>query len=111
MVDQVRFQRLEDKVDKLDDKVDHVKVDLTELKADIKIHMHTVEKHISQDQKIINIIAPVMEKLPDMVQMIEDYRFERGLKERKMATIKTWSARLALVSTVIGIIVTVSKFL
>lgn len=101
-MEESRFQRLEDKVD-------DVKQDLAELKIDIKVHMATIEHHISQDQKIINIIAPVMEKLPDMVQMIEDYRFDKELKERKMQSIKTWTVKLGLASTVIGIVITLAK--
>lgn len=93
--DEVRFQRLEDKVDS-------IKEDLHEVKIDMKLHMQRVESHISQDEKIINHIGPVLEKLPALTQIVEDYNFEKQLKKRKKETLSKWTKRLGLASLLIG---------
>lgn len=93
--DEVRFQRLEDKVDA-------IKEDLNEVKTDMKLHMQKVESHISQDEKIINYIGPVLEKLPQLTQIVEDYNFEKQLKERKKESLSKWTKRLGLASLIIG---------
>jgi len=103
-MEESRFQRLEDKVDA-------VKEDVSELKTEFKIHMAVIERHVSSDERIIQKINPLLEKFNEIVEVVEEHKFDKQLNKKKMESIKKWSARLGLVSVVIGILVGISKLI
>jgi len=103
-MEESRFQRLEDKVDA-------VKEDVSELKTEFKIHMAVIERHVSSDERIIQKINPLLEKFNEIVDVVEEHKFDKQLSKKKMEAIKRWSARLGLVSIVIGILVGISKLI
>ena len=103
-MDELRFQRPEDKVD-------HVKEDLQELRTDIKIHMSKVEDHVAGDNKIITHIMPLLEKLPEIVTMLEDHDFQKRKKEDIKKTISTIAKVAASITAVVTALMTVRELL
>lgn len=90
------------KLDKLEQKVDVLKEDMAELKADVKahiatsqVHMDVIKSHIAGDQKIINAIEPLIKELPDLVEIVRQYNFEKELKERRKEKLVLWTKRLS----------------
>jgi len=104
MIDETRFQRVESKLDELKD-------DVTELKSDFRIHINLVEEHVAGDKKIINQITPILDKLPSIMEIVEDYQFSKVLKQKRMDHIKEVTTKLGLVGLVLGIVVSVIKIL
>lgn len=97
MIDESRFQRLEDKVD-------DVREDVGELRSDMKIHMKHIEDHIAGDKKIIDKLAPVLDKLPDIVEIAEKHQFEKKAKK------KLWKM-VGVVGALAGIAASLSRVL
>jgi len=79
---EVRFQRMEDKIDSVKEDVTEVKLEVNEMKSDIKHHMKQVESHITGDTKIINELQPILNKLPHIVEMAEEYHVSKQIKNR-----------------------------
>ena len=107
-----------EKIDKLEEKIDKVKDDVAELKTDFKIHaekmntkMEIFEDHITGDKKIINELQPVLEKLPTIVEIAEQYQFDKKLKQENIKKIKKWSLKIGFIGTVIGTAISLVKFL
>ena len=97
------------KLDKLEHKVDAVKEDVAELKSDLKehistskIHMDVIKSHIAGDQKIINAIEPLIAELPELVQIVKDYRYEKEAKARKKESLVLWTKRFAFLTACAG---------
>ena len=103
-MDESRFQRLEDKVDA-------IKEEVSDLKTDMRVHMATVERHVSADERIIEKINPLLDKFTEIVEVVEEHKFDKQLRQKKMETVKKWSARLGLVSVIISVIIGLSKLL
>ena len=103
MSDETRFQRMEDKIDSVKEDVVEVKLEVSEMKSDIKHHMQKVEEHVAGDKKIINEIQPILAKLPQIVEMAEEYHISKSIKNR------VWKA-LGAVGLVLGILASISKF-
>ena len=101
-MDESRFQRLEDKVDAIKDEV-------AELKTDMKVHMAIVEKHVSSDERIIEKINPLLDKFGEIVEVVEEHKFDKQLRQKKMETLSKWTKRLGLVSVIISVIIGISK--
>jgi wobble nucleotide-excising tRNase len=80
--DEVRFQRMEDKIDSVKEEISEVKVEVTEIKADIKYHIDRVEDHITGDKKIINEIQPILAKMPHIIEMAEEYHLSKKMKAK-----------------------------
>ena len=99
---ELRFQRIEDKVDDL-------KVDVTEIKIDMKHHMDKVEEHITGDKKIINEISPLLEKLPGLVEIVEDHAYAKRVKAERKEKAAEIGKRIGFVSMCIGIIAGIAK--
>jgi hypothetical protein len=106
-----------EKFDKLEEKIDKVKEDVAELKTDFKVHaekmsnkMEIFEDHITGDKKIINELQPVLEKLPTIVEIAEQYQFEKRLKQENIKKIKTWSIRIGFIGTIVGVLTAVINF-
>lgn len=101
----------EKRLTRVEDKLDDLKEDVVELKTDMKYLLPKVEQHITGDNKIINELAPVLEKLPTIVQIAEDYTYEKRKKEEKAKKRKErnekWKSiatKVGLVSAVVGIV-------
>lgn len=110
-MDTSRFERLESKVDQ-------VKDDVSELKVDFKIHMVNVENkmndfasHIQGDNKIINHIEPLLKQLPEIYDLVSEYKFQKQLNARKIEKVKSMTAKLGLISLLVGIAVGISKLI
>lgn len=82
MSNEVRFQRMEDKIDSVKEDVMEVKIEVNEMKSDIKSHMNKVEQHVAGDNKIINELQPILNKLPHIVEMAEEYHVSKQIKRR-----------------------------
>lgn len=101
----------EERFDRIEKKVDHLQDDVYEMRSDLKVHMHRMdekmdrfEDHIVGDNKIINHIQPLLERLPLLTEMVEDHNYKKIYKKKASEKIKYWSTRLGLVSIVVGII-------
>ena len=101
----------EKRLTRVEDKLDDLKEDVVEMKTDMKYLLPKVEEHITGDKKIIYELAPVLEKLPTIVQIAEDYNYEKRKKAEKAKYKKErnekWKAiatKVGLVSAVVGII-------
>lgn len=82
MSNEVRFQRMEDKIDSVKEDVTEVKMEVAEIKTDIRHHMSKVESHVAGDNKIINELQPILAKLPHIVEMAEEYHISKQLRKR-----------------------------
>ena len=105
MVDEARFQRLEDKVDKVKEDIHEVKEQLTAQILDMRNHIEKVEEHIAGDNKIIKELEPVLAKLPHIVQMAEDYHEDKIVKKRVKKIQATFMKTCAGIGMVLGIMV------
>lgn len=102
MSNEVRFQRMEDKIDSVKEDVMAVKSEVSEMKTDIKHHMEKVEEHVAGDKKLINEIQPLLARLPQIVEMAEEYRVSKKIKDR---TVKL----LGFVGMIVGILAGLDK--
>jgi len=96
-----RLDRLEDKVDKIDDIV-------VEIKTDMKHYNKKIDQHLDTDASIIKTISPLLQKLPQIVEIAEQYQFEKQLKERLEADSAMKSERVKSVSMKLGIVATLT---
>lgn len=112
----------EERFGRLEDKVDHIKEDVLEVKSEVK-HMNDtfqkqiqlVNEHITGDQKIINVLEDL---IPDLKDMAIDHATQKRLQEEKKAQrqervdkVKSIAAPFALVSTIIGTLLGLAKFI
>ncbi len=104
-----RLERLENKVDRIEDTV-------VEIRTDMKHYNNKVEDHLKSDAGIIKTISPILEKLPQIVEIAEQYQFEKQLeakktedRNRRNELAKFYSIRLGIISTIIGIAIGASK--
>lgn len=100
-MDEVRFSRLENRVDEIKDDLAEVKAEqrvtnhhIESLKDHMEIHSDLVKKHVAGDDKIISEIAP----------LIEEFKFQRERRKRRVEGLKLWGMRLGIPSVVVGII-------
>lgn len=105
------MDQFDKRLDKLEQKVDAVKEDIMELKSDFKVHTALVKEHVTGDNKIISDLKPILAKLPDIVEIVEDYQFSKQARQRKMQAIADWTKKLTLVSTAIGVIYAILQLL
>jgi sugar-specific transcriptional regulator TrmB len=107
--------RLEVKIDKVKDrlesKIDIIKEDVTELKTDMKYLMPKIEEHITGDKKIINALAPVIDKLPNLIEIVERDQYKKFKKAERNEKIKYYTSKLLLLSLVVGIGAGITKIL
>lgn len=98
------MEQFDKRLDKLEQKVDAVKEDVMELKSDFKIHTTLIKEHVAGDNKVISDLRPILAKLPDIVEIVEDYQYAKQSRERKMQAIADWTKKLTFVSTAIGVV-------
>lgn len=98
------MDQFDKRLDKLEEKVDAVKEDVMELKSDFKIHTTLIREHVAGDNKVISDLKPILAKLPDIVQIVEDYQYSKMNRQKKMEFIADWTKKLTFVSTAIGVI-------
>jgi len=103
-MDQDRFNRLEDKVDRLKDDVTEVKVGLEVHSKTMIEKMNSFEDHIAGDNKIISHLKPVLEKLPTIVEMAEEHTFRKRQEEDRKKKLASYKAKLTAVSITIGVL-------
>jgi hypothetical protein len=96
MVSEVRFNRLEDKVDKVDEKLDTVDKTTLEIQGQLDKHISTVEQHITGDEKIINYLEPLIPHLQSIAEMAKDHQFQKMKKIEKSIIIKDYSTKLKI---------------
>jgi hypothetical protein len=109
MIDEARFQRLEDKVDNVKESVHDMSKELSEQRHDMKIHINKIEEHITGDNKIIKELQPILNKLPDIVQMAEQYHANNIIKTR-MKTIRLKAVKfVGFTSIIVGILTGLHK--
>lgn len=99
---ETRFQRMEDKIDSVKQDVTEVKVEVQEMKSEIKHHMKKVEEHVAGDKKIINEIQPLLARLPQIIEMAEEYHVSKKLKDRVLKT-------LGILGMLVGILAGLEK--
>lgn len=105
-MDEIRFSRLEARVDEIKDDVAEVKAqqmitshNVDDLKGYIKEQTEIVKSHVTGDDKIITEIGPI----------IEEFRYQQERKKRRIESAKIAGLKLSLVSGVVGIIVGIFK--
>lgn len=108
-MDEVRFGRLEDKVDRVKDELSEVKHDVHEIHTKMDVHIDKVDEHITGDRKIINQIEPLLAELPSIVEIIKAHEVDKEIRKRKMDKVKTYGSKLGLLSVTVGIIATIYK--
>lgn len=101
----------ESRFDKLDNKIEKVREDVSELKVDLKAHiveskinMDVIRDHVAGDKKIINAIEPLMSELPDLVNIIKEYQFNKLKKQKKLSFLNITKSKIAILVGVITII-------
>lgn len=99
-----RLERLEEKVDRVEDVV-------VEIKTDLKHYNIKVEEHLVSDAGIIKAISPILEKLPQIVEIAEEFQLEKAMKAKKKESRKVIIANLGVVATVVAIITGITRLL
>lgn len=105
------LKSLDDKIEKVKDEVGDIKVTLNTHIVKMDTKMEVFEDHITGDKKIINEITPMLEKLPALAEMAEDYKYRKMKKEETKENLSMWGKRLGLVSAALGILITLIKLL
>lgn len=105
------MDQFDKRLDKLESKVDAVKEDIMELKSDFKIHTTLIREHVAGDTKIISDLKPILAKLPEIVEIVEDYQYSKLSREKKMKFIADWTKKLTFVSTAFGVVYAILQFL
>ena len=94
---------MEKRFDRLEQRVDEIKEDVVELKADFKVHTELVREHVAGDSKIIREITPLIEALPDLKMIVEEYHYDKKLTKEKANKRKELMDKLKIVSLIIAI--------
>jgi uncharacterized coiled-coil DUF342 family protein len=100
-MDEVRYARLESRVDEIKDDVSEIKADqkinnyeMSELKNAIKEQIDVVRSHVTGDEKIISQLEPI----------IQDFQFRQERQRRRVSALKELGMKLAIPATVVGLI-------
>lgn len=100
-MDEIRFSRLENRVDEIKDDLAEVKAEqrvtnhyIESLKDHVETQSDLVRQHVTGDEKIITEIAPI----------IAEFRFQQERKKRRMESLKLWGMRLGIPSVIVAII-------
>ena len=109
IVDENRFTRLETRVDEIKDDVAEVKAEqkilnnsVVNLSEDMKEHIQVVRDHVTGDDKIITEIQPLLQVLPHLTEVVEEYKIEKAIREKRKEALKMWAMRLGIPSVILG---------
>jgi len=100
-VSDVRFNRLEEKVDKIDDKVDQINLELVEMKMEFKSQNQLIRSHVMGDEKIITALQPL---IPQLKAMAEDYGFQKQKSLKRVKAFKQYGIYFGAFSATISVI-------
>jgi len=99
-----RLERLEDKVDRIEEVV-------VEIKTSMRHYNDKVEAHAEADAVAIKTIAPILEKLPQIVEIVEEYQFEKKKTQEKKDNLKLVTMKVGLIATIVGMVTAISRVL
>ena len=102
---------MEKRLTRVEEKLDKVHEDVIELKSDLKHLIPKVDEHITGDKKIINHIGPLLEKLPALVEIVEEHQYEKKKMKENKEKMKNMVMGLGVVSTFVGIVIGVTKLM
>ena len=115
-MDELRFGKLEQKVDDIKDDVNNVKMDVHSISIKLDSHMEKIDEHITGDDKIITEIEPLLRELPSLVEIVKKYEIDKELQKRnkeakdeKTSKYKSLGIKLGVVATVVSIITMVYR--
>ena len=103
MIDDRRFDRVELKVDKLNDDVIEIKSNIKNMSDRLDLHMEKVEAHVAGDNKIIYEIQPLLQQMPTIAKIIQEYHLEKLQSEQKLENMKRTSLAVGLVVAVVTV--------
>ena len=86
---------------KMEEKVDNLKEDLSELKTDLKLHILNMETFIKEHQKDMKEIKPI----------VEEFNFNQLAQAKKKEFVKVLKTRLSLLTVLGGLFATSCKFI
>jgi hypothetical protein len=119
-MDEVRYSRLEARVDQIKDDVAELKADsklktqlLIDLKQEFKECTEEIKEHVIGDNKVISKLEPLLESFQDIHILVNDHKFKKEQVIRRHELIKKWSIALGLLGTTVGVVVGIvelSKF-
>ena len=103
-----RFNRIDDKIDRVKDSVSELKTEMALINTKFESHIKIVEEHVAGDQKIIDVLVNIIPELSEMAEYQKARRIiqedKKAKREERVAKLKSWSAGLAVVATVVGIV-------
>jgi len=101
-MDDRRLERLEDKVDSIEEVVIVIKTELGH-------YNDKVEAHLVSDAGIIKTIAPILEKLPQIVAIVEEYQYNDRKKQERKDKLKEYTMKFGLLATIVGTITAIIR--
>jgi aspartate carbamoyltransferase catalytic subunit len=117
-MDELRFARVEQRIDELKEDMSEVKVEtrlqgqkVDDLKDQFSKHTEVIEKHVLGDEKIITHIAPLVRVLPHLEEMVEDYKFNRIQKQKRADLFKSISVKIGVATGTITLLASFWKLL
>ena len=110
------WEMSDSRLERLEEKVDVVRDEVNELKTDFKVHqtnmdnrMDLFQDHIAGDNKIITHIQPILERLPEIIETLEDHKAEKIIKKDKELRLKKLATVLGIIGTICGIVFGAAK--
>jgi hypothetical protein len=117
-MDELRFARVEQRIDELKEDMSEVKAEtriqgqkIDDLKDKFEHHTDLIEKHIIGDDKIITHIQPLLRVLPHLEELVEDHKYSKIQKEKRAEMFKSISLKLGIATGVTGLLASLWKFL
>lgn len=115
-MDERRFERIEIRVDEIKEDVGLLKAEsrfnneaIKELRGDIKKYTLEVKSHVAGDNKIITEIAPLIEVLPSIKDIVAEKMYKDRLKKERTDKLKRISIKVGIWGTVIGTIAGIAR--
>ena len=113
----VRFDKLDKKVEEIDTKVDTLTVNGVRMETKFEYLTESIKKHVEGDEKIITEIQPLMQHLPAIAEMAKDHAVRKEVekqkeegREKRIKLLKYIGAPLVFVTVVITFIFTIGDF-
>lgn len=109
MFDEKRMERVENKVEQINDSVVDLKIDVAKINTKLDTHISRIEDHILGDNKVINHIQPMVEKMPLIMEILEEYNYIKNSKLRSKAKLEHTIKKFTLVSVLLGIVYSIMR--